>query len=96
MALKPNQPTLYQTLEHLRRSGTPLSQAQTLEHNHNRLVHRQVWVYAAPENLQSQWAGLQRLIWVERWGMREGKPFAEQVGYISDLELQAAELLPHI
>jgi hypothetical protein len=96
IALKPNQPTLYQTLEHLRRCGTPLSRAQTIEHDHNRQVHRQVWVYEAPENLQLQWAGLKRLIWVERWGMREGKFFREQSGYISDLKLEAAELLPHI
>jgi Transposase DDE domain len=96
IALKANQPTLYQALEQLHRSGTPLSQAQTIDHDHNRQVHRQVWVYAAPEHLQSQWAGLKCLIWVERSGMREGKSFHEQVGYISDLELEAAELLPHI
>lgn len=96
IAVKANQPTLCQALEHLRRCGTPLSHAQTAEHDHNRHVHRQVWVYQAPEHLQSQWAGLQCLIWIERWGIREGKPFAEQVGYISDLELDAAELLPHI
>lgn len=96
IALKANQPTLYQTLEHLHHSGTALSQAQTVEHDHNRQVHRHVWVYEAPDSLQSQWAGLKRLIWVERWGMRDGKSFHEQVGYISDLELEAAEFLPHI
>jgi hypothetical protein len=67
-----------------------------MEHDHHRHVHRQVWVYEAPEPLQAQWAGLKCLIWVERRGMREGKPFEEQVGYISDLELLAAELLLHI
>lgn len=96
IALKANQPTLYQALEHLHQSGTPLSQAQTLEHDHNRQVHRQVWVYEAPVHLQSQWAGLKRLIWVERWGTRDGKSFHEQVGYISDLVLEAGEFLPHI
>ncbi len=52
--------------------------------------------YPAPVSLQQQWAGLQCLIWVERWGTREGKPFHEQVGYISDLALSAAEFLRHI
>jgi hypothetical protein len=96
IALKANQPTLYQALEHLHQSGTPLSQAQTIENDHSRQVHRHVWVYEAPEHLQSQWEGLKCLIWVERWGTREGKSFHEQVGYISNLALEAAEFLPHI
>ncbi len=96
IALKANQPTLYETLAQLHRTSNPFTQAQTIEHDHNRQVHRQVWVYEAPEALQSQWAGLKRLIWVERWGIREGKPFREQVGYISDLQLEAGEFLPHI
>lgn len=93
IALKANQPTLYETLEHLHRYRRPLSQAHTIDHRHNRQVHRQAWVYEAPEALQSRWAGLKRLIWVERWGIREGQPFHEQVGYISNLELDAAEFL---
>jgi hypothetical protein len=96
IALKANQPTLYQTLRQLHHLSTPLSQAQTVEQTHNRQVHRRVSVYAAPAHLKSQWAGLKCLIWVERWGIREGKPFQEQVGYISDLGLEAAEFLEHI
>lgn len=96
IALKANQPTLYQTLEQLHRLTAPLSQSQTIEDVHARHVQRQVSVYDTPESLRTQWAGLKRLIWVERWGIRDGKPFHEQIGYISDLELEAAEFLPRI
>lgn len=33
---------------------------------------------------------------MERWGTREGKPFHERVGHISDLALSAADFLRHI
>jgi hypothetical protein len=96
IALKANQLTLYRTLEQLHQSGTKLSQAQTLDTSHNRQVHRRVSVYAVPTGLQRQWSGLKTLIWVERWGFREGRPFEEQIGYISDLELSAMQFLQHI
>jgi hypothetical protein len=96
IALKANQPTLYRTLAALHQAGNPLTLAETVDTSHNRTVHRRVSVYAAPPTLQQQWAGLKTLIWVERWGVREQKPFHEQVGYISDLALTAAEFLPHI
>ncbi|MBC7970004.1 MAG: ISAs1 family transposase [Verrucomicrobia bacterium] len=67
-----------------------------MDATHQRQVHRRAWVYPAPTDLQQQWAGLKCLIWVERWGTREGKPFHEQVGSISDLALSAAEFLGRI
>lgn len=59
-------------------------------------MHRRACVYAAPVTLQRHWAGLERLIWVERWGIRAGESFHEQVGYISSLSLSADEFLAHI
>ena len=41
MALKPNQPTLYRTLEQLYQTGTCLSEAQTVDTSQNRQGHRQ-------------------------------------------------------
>jgi hypothetical protein len=53
-------------------------------------------VYAAPAHLCAQWSGLKRLIWVQRSGVRNARPFEEQIAYISDLELSAAQFLQHI
>jgi hypothetical protein len=96
IALKSNQPTLYHTLKHLHHSQVCLSQASSFDTTHNRQVHRQVWVYAAPPELARQWQGLKRLIWVKRWGIRDGKAFEEFIGYISDLDLSAAQFLQAI
>lgn len=96
IALKANQPTLSRTVQQLHQSATPLSQAETFDSSHARQVHRRVWVYAAPVALQRQWAGLQTLIWVKRWGIRDGQSFEEHIGYISDLECTAADFLRHI
>jgi hypothetical protein len=96
IALKANQPTLYKTVVHLQQTGTPLTQVQTFDSSHNRQVYRQVWVYEAPAHLQSHWANLKCLIWVERHGVRQGKPFHEQQGYISDLALEATEFAQRI
>ncbi len=96
IALKANQPTLYRTLEQLHQGQAYLSEAQSVDTSHNRHVYRRVWVYRAPPYLCRQWSGLRCLIWVERWGMRDGKPFHEQIGYISSLELSAAQFLQYI
>lgn len=96
IALKANQPTLYRTLEQLHHSGNCLSQAHRVDTSHNRHVHRQVSLYAAPPQLRRSWGELKSLLWVKRWGVREGKPFEEQTGYISNLELTAEQFLPHI
>ena len=87
---------LYRTLVQLHQTSACLSQAQTFDTSHNCQVHRRVSVYAAPTLLKRQWSGLNTLIWVERWGVRDGQPFEEQIGYISDLELTAIQFLQHI
>lgn len=59
-------------------------------------VPHRVWVYAVLPLLQRHWPGWKRLIWLERWGVRDGQPWAEQRGYISDLELRADQFLQSI
>lgn len=73
----------------LPKSATWLSQA---EQSH---VHRQVSVYAAPVGLHRHWQGLKHLIWVKRWGMRDGQSFEENIGYITNLEGSAAQFLAY-
>lgn len=53
-------------------------------------------VYRAGCQLQQKWAGLKCLIWVTRWGLRQGKAFEEQMGYMSDLDLDADTFSVHI
>ncbi|GAB4305542.1 MAG: hypothetical protein Fur0025_47600 [Oscillatoriaceae cyanobacterium] len=96
ISLKANQKTLHQTLKTLHQSGQFLSVASDFSDTHNREVERRVFVYEVPPHLCHQWAGLKRLIWVERCGWRLNKPFHESIGYISDLELDATEFMHRI
>lgn len=96
IALKANQPTLCRTLEQLHQSATCLSQTEHVDSSHNRHVHRQVSVYAAPVGLRRHWHGLKHLLWVKRWGMRDGQSFEETIGYMTNLEGSAAQFLQHI
>lgn len=48
-------------------------------------------VLAPPSKIDPQWVGLQRVIQVERHGMRGTEPFSETMFYISSLELEAQD-----
>lgn len=52
-------------------------------------------VYAAPPDLPQRWAtaGITRIIWVNRQGLRAGKPFQEAHCYLSNLTLDATAFL---
>ncbi|MCY7275144.1 MAG: hypothetical protein LH702_15765 [Phormidesmis sp. CAN_BIN44] len=54
-----------------------------------------VQVYAAPDDLPKRWssAGITRVIWVNRQGIRAGKPFQEAQSYLSTLILHAPTFL---
>jgi predicted transposase YbfD/YdcC len=91
IALKANQKTLYQTVQAQHQQGQWLDQVTCEDLTHGRHIYRRVSVYEAPPACQAQWAGLQCLLWVERWGSRDGKSYSESMGYISSLSLSAQE-----
>lgn len=95
VGLKANQKKLYAQMEHLLESALPLSQATHAETLHGRQTQRTVWVYAAPVQLPQRWAnaGISRVVWVKRQGMRSGKPFQEQHCYLSNWLLDATAFL---
>jgi predicted transposase YbfD/YdcC len=96
IALKNNQPNLVKTLDNLHQTTAALSYAEEFDKSHGRQVRRRVWVYPAPTHLRKHWSSLQSLIYVEREGWRDDKPFFESLGYISDLSLNAAQFLDPI
>jgi len=73
----------------------PIDSAQNVERCHGRQVHRRVSVYDQVGDWPQQWEGLQRWFKVERWGIRDGKPFATTHYYITDLPLSAQQCLKH-
>jgi predicted transposase YbfD/YdcC len=59
--------------------------------SHGRQVQRSVSVLTPTEGIDPLWFGVQRIIKVERSGIREHKPFEEKVFYISSLTENAAK-----
>jgi hypothetical protein len=59
-----------------------LSSTTIEDDTHDRKVLRCCQIFAAPEKLQSQWAGLKTFVQVERSGIRDGQPFQERQFYI--------------
>jgi predicted transposase YbfD/YdcC len=96
IALKNNQPNLLKALVNLHQTTEALSYAEEFDKSHGRQVRRRVWVYPAPNYLRKHWSCLQSLIYVEREGWRDDKPFFESLGYISVLTLNAAQFLDPI
>jgi predicted transposase YbfD/YdcC len=95
VGLKTNQKNLHRQLQHLHQQGLPLSQTSHAETLHGRQTQRTVQVYAAPSDLPKRWtkAGITRIIWVCRQGIRAGKPFQEEQCYLSNLTLDATAFL---
>lgn len=96
MAVKQNQPTLYQFLETELAQNVPQSQAIQNEVTRNRVTQRPVSVLTDVRGIRSDWLGVQRLIRVERSGWRGTQPYRETMFYISSLAAEATDLSARI
>ncbi len=89
IGLKANQPKLLDQARACAQTQLPLSQSEIQDTTHGRVVTRRVQVFAAPPELTSTWVGLSAFVRVERWGIRDGKPFAHQSWYILSQIIEA-------
>jgi predicted transposase YbfD/YdcC len=93
IGLKQNQPTLYKMAQTQSQTQEPLSSTTIQDNTHDRNVLRCCQVFAAPEKLQSQWAGLKTFVQVERSGIRDGQSFQERQFYICSQIVSAKDAL---
>jgi predicted transposase YbfD/YdcC len=96
IAVKGNQPNLYQELNTQFEQAVEINTDIQTDSSHGRQVQRSVSVLTPTEGIDPVWVGVQRIIKVERTGIRERKPFEEKVFYISSLSATAAEFSPRI
>lgn len=83
IALKPNQPHLFDAAELLAKTTTPHSISIKTEHTRDRVITRTVRVFAAPACAPfCDWCDLTAVVSVHRFGTRRGKSFAEHMFYI--------------
>lgn len=91
IALKQNQPKLYTFVQSQFKQQVPESVDEQTEHTRNRITQRTVSVIGTPSGLDKIWAGVQRLIRVERTGVRGTQPYHDTMFYISSRATDAAE-----
>lgn len=90
LAVKGNQPRLFTHLQARFEQHEAQSVETQTEQTRNRVTQRTVSVLAAGEGLDAAWVGVQRLIRVERTGMRGAKAVQETMFYISSVTADAA------
>jgi predicted transposase YbfD/YdcC len=96
IAVKRNQPNLYQELNTQFKQAVEMDTNIQTDSSHGRQVQRSVSVLTPAEGIAPVWVGVQRIIKVERTGIRAHKPFEETVFYISSLTENAAEFAQRI
>lgn len=90
--VKGNQKTLFRTIKETVQSQPALSTHVSDEHSRGRHEQRTVEVFRPPESLTETWAGLMRIIHVERLVCQKGKESQKHSYYISSVCSDEAEV----
>ncbi len=98
VGLKANQPKLYAQAQQLYEQTIPIDIVTEYDATHRRQVQRTVRVYPVPADLPQRWAtaGIRRIVWIQRQGIRDGKPFDESHCYVSNRCLRAESYMTQI
>jgi predicted transposase YbfD/YdcC len=89
IAVKKNQPKLYQFIQTQFEHHSADSVDDQSERTRDRITQRSVSVLEPVTELDAAWVGVQRLIRVERTGIRGVHPYRETMFYISSLATDA-------
>lgn len=68
----------------------PISTCEYYEDAHGHQINRRIELYHNEATLPKGWNGIERLIKVRRWGMRNKKPFDETAYYVLSKPLNSA------
>lgn len=90
IAVKGNQPKLLEYLRTQFALTSPVSVDIQTEQCRDRFTRRTVSVLDTIVDIELDWVGIQRIIRVERAGLRACQPFTETMFYISSLAVDAA------
>jgi len=90
VAVKKNQPKLYEQLEKVAIAVVPNSQHISLDTSHGRRITREVSVFRATETVQSLWKNSQTFIQVKRSGIRGLNAYEQTAYYLSSRQEHAS------
>lgn len=72
---------------------SPISTCEYYEDNHGRQVFRRVELYENKATLPKGWNGIQRIVKVRRWGLRNKKYFEETTYYALSKPINSAVIV---
>ncbi len=96
ISVKANQGTLYRQIVQQAQSTAPRSQIQQTETGHGRTIQRTVSTFELSASLKLKWAGAQQFVHIHYGGQRQGKPYQEDLYYLTSLTSDAAALMARI
>jgi predicted transposase YbfD/YdcC len=89
IAVKKNQPNLYNHLDIISKNESKISNAVEKDNSHGRKIKREVSVFEFTGNKKKKWDSVKSVIKVTRSGKRGNKPYEEEVYYISNCQKDA-------
>ncbi len=88
--IKTNCRKLWETVALHTALAPPISECEYYEEKHGRQVHRRIELFENTADLPTGWNGIQRLIKVRRWGIRNNKRFEERAFFVLSKPIDSA------
>lgn len=96
IAVKANQGTLYRQIVQQAQSTVPRTRTTQTETGHGRAIERTASTFELADTLKQKWSGAQQAVHIHYVGQRQGKPYAENLYYLTSLKLDATALMTRI
>lgn len=94
--VKANQGTLYRQVVQQAQSTLPRERITQRETGHGRAIQRTVSTFDLADSLKVKWSGAQQSVHIHYAGQRQGKPYQEDLYYLTSLRVDAATLMARI
>jgi predicted transposase YbfD/YdcC len=96
ITVKANQGTLYRQIVQQAQTALPRSQLRQSQTGHGRVIQRTVSTFELSDKLKLKWLGAQQAVHIHYVGQRQGKPYEENLYYLTSLNWDATALMARI
>jgi predicted transposase YbfD/YdcC len=96
ISIKANQGTLYRQVVQQAQTTLPRERIVQSESGHGRTIQRTVSTLDLADELKAKWAGAQQAVHIHYVGQRQGKPYEEDLYYLTSLNWEASALMARI
>lgn len=96
ISVKANQGTLYRQLVQQAQSALPRERIEQSDTGHGRAIQRTVSTFDLADSLKVKWSGAQQSVHIRYAGQRQGKPYQEDLYYLTSLNGDASALMARI